>query len=116
MKTAPKKITLTRSTRLTQKAPINEPTPVYDPSPTKAPEQGFRTRLSKVIGYMVIGYMVSILVKVNPHQGTLNQEYTEDKDHLALIGEYTAILVNRERLDENGDIYVLESKVVQVYR
>ena len=120
MKTAPKKITLTRSARLTQKAPINNPAPTHDPLPTNVPGQGFRTRLSKAIGYMVIGlligFTVGILAKANPHQGTLNQEYTADKDHLALTGEYTAILENRERLDENGDIWVLDSRVVEVYR
>ena len=120
MKPSPKKITLTHEARLTSKPPINEPTPAYDPSLYKDSGQGFWTRLSKAIGYigigLAVGFILGFLVaKVNPHQGTLNQEYTADKDHLA-TGEYTAILVNRERIDENGDIYVLDSKVVQVYR
>ena len=84
--------------------------------------QGFRTKLTKAIGYTVIGILIGYtggaLIANAPkdHEGVLNQEYTADKDHLALTGEYTAVLVNRERIDENGNVWVLDSKVVQVYR
>ena len=83
----------------------------------KDSEQGFGTRLAKAIGYTVIGLTVGfILGFAASTEITHRKAVIKDSNRIALSGEYTAVIVQRERLLDNGDIEVLASKVTKVYR
>ena len=77
----------------------------------------FGTRLVKAFGYTVIGLTVGfILGFLTSAEITHRVAVVKDSNRIALSGEYTAVIVQRERMLDNGDIEVLASKVSKVYR
>jgi len=83
----------------------------------KEPEKGSTTRLTKAIGYTVIGLTVGFILGLTASSAVHRRQLViTNGNRLALSGEYTAVIVQRERLDENGDIWILDSKVTEVYK
>lgn len=83
----------------------------------KESKEGFRGRLNKAIGYTVIGLTVGFIIgfltsSVIPHW----QAVEEDPNRIALTGYYTAVVVNKEYMDEEGEIWIIDSQVVSVSR
>ena len=79
--------------------------------------EGFQVRFSKATSYtaigLTVGFILGFLVStVLTHRQVLEK----DSNRIALSEEYTAVIVQRERLDENGDIWIRYSKVTEVYR
>jgi hypothetical protein len=84
---------------------------------SKASGQGFKVRLAKAVGYTVIGLMVGFLIGfLTSQEITHRKTVIRDANRIALSGVYTAVLEQRERLLDNGDIEVLDSRVIEVRR
>lgn len=79
--------------------------------------EDLRNRIKKATAYMVIGiaigYIAGFIVGTRIN---VPQALSKDPSRIALSGYYTAILENKEYCDEEGNIWVLDSKVTDIYR